>query len=244
QLLMEAYHHNVKVNVEPSYHTAMKDLQTKYVAALESAQKTAQNGGRLAKAVAFRSEIERVQSGTSPSEDQNEVPAQLKSLQSVYERSRMGIENERTLRKAPFDRELLVQLDSLTETLTIAGRLEDAVFVKQKRDEFGGVNAVAGAIQQEEEEDESLQAWLQEQELYWPATNANEIALQFEGNHVLVFADGRQIMKERFKVASETEFSFPWFGTTNTFTFERGLRSFVRVFPEGRLEGKVRRASS
>jgi len=201
-LLMENFRRNVAVKVDAPYEAASTDLKAKYVAALERSLTAYQESGQLEKVLAFKNEIQRIETGAeTQTQPGGEVPARLSSLRAVY--------------------------------------------VKAKRDEWmEGSSASAGSEPNAEDDpgmSEELFSWLQENELYWPATNANEVVLQFEDDRVLVLADGRQIMKERIEVVSEREFSFSWFGETNTITLERNRKSFTRVMPDGTHDGQVRK---
>gem|GEM_PF-5218523 len=245
-LLMENFRRNVAVKVDAPYEAASTDLKAKYVAALERSLTAYQESGQLEKVLAFKNEIQRIETGAeTQTQPGGEVPARLSSLRAVYAGSLRNIAHERSVQLAPLHRKLVAALAELTESLTVAGRLEDAVYVKAKRDEWmEGSSASAGSEPNAEDDpgmSEELFSWLQENELYWPATNANEVVLQFEDDRVLVLADGRQIMKERIEVVSEREFSFSWFGETNTITLERNRKSFTRVMPDGTHDGQVRK---
>lgn len=245
-LLLENYQTTIQVQVDAPHDAAVEDLTAKYKAALLRKQKSFQGEGQLEHALAFKREIERVDGSESDQEEETGDTPHLDSLRAVYEQALESIEQETETRRLPIDRQLLGDLDSLKKSLTVAGRLEDAVVVAAKREELAtdaSETALSGGSPDQPSDEGDLGEWLEGQELYWPATNADEIVMLFSNNRVRVLADGREIMRERITLTSENAFTFEWFGTSNTFTLKPGKRSFIREMPNGQHEGKVRPAN-
>jgi serine/threonine protein kinase len=75
------------------HRTALGDLNTKYVAALDRALSAATTASRLPEALALRDEKQRVaSSGPLPADDAADLPASLKTLRSTYRTSLRPIE--------------------------------------------------------------------------------------------------------------------------------------------------------
>lgn len=114
---------------------ALSDLKSSYLAAIEREQKAAQDAGKLEEALALRNEAEVVKTGAVIRPLESTSPVSLKKLRNVFEQSVSRIESDREAAILPYLKQLQSTLDQLVGTLTRAGRLEDALFVKQKRDE-------------------------------------------------------------------------------------------------------------
>ncbi|OYW27930.1 MAG: hypothetical protein B7Z47_06275, partial [Chthoniobacter sp. 12-60-6] len=78
------------------HRTALEDLNTKYLAALERALSAAMAAAHLPEAVALRDEMQRVTSKAPlPAEDAPDLPAALKTLRTTYRSSLRPIETSR-----------------------------------------------------------------------------------------------------------------------------------------------------
>lgn len=243
-LLMSNYRRKIEVSVDAEYNAAVNDLKSKYLAALKRAAGDAQKDGQLDRVLAFNEEIERIEKDPeAKAADSSNAPSQLTSLRAVYDRSMKGFADKRQIRQAPTDQRLMVELAELQQSLTVAGRLEDAVVVKEAREKRLGEESagMTDGDRKQPDEKEELLAWLQKHELYWDATNASELVLQFDGEEVTALADGREVLNQPIKLFSGLEFSFTWNGETNHIVFERNRKQFLRKKPSGSHEGKVRR---
>lgn len=243
-LLMSNYQRKIEVSVEAEYNAAVSDLKSKYLAALKRAADDAQKDGQLEKVLAFNEEIERIEkdpSGKAP--ETSSPPPQLTSLRAVYDRSMKGFADKRQIRQAPIDQKLMIELAELQQSLTVAGRLEDAVVVKEAREKRLGKEpaGMTGNERQKPDEKEELLEWLQKHELYWDATRASELVLRFDGDEVTALADEREVLNQPIRIVSGLEFSFTWNGETNHIVLERNRKQFLRKKPSGSHEGKVRR---
>lgn len=243
-LLMSNYQRKIEVSVDAEYNAAVSDLKSKYLAALKRAADDAQKDAQLEKVLAFNEEIERIEkdpSGKAP--ESSNPPPQLTSLRAVYDRSMKGFEDKRQIRRAPIDKTLMVELAELQQSLTVAGRLEDAVVVKEAREKRLGKDGspMSDGDREKPDEKEELLAWLQKHELYWDANNASELVLQVDGEEVTALADEREVLNQPIRIVSGLEFSFSWNGETNHIIFERNKKQFLRKKPSGSHEGKVRR---
>jgi len=244
--LMESYQRKIAADVDAGYEAALADLKRKYIASLEGAVEAAQKDGQLEKAVAFKNEIKRVESSPEERADPSgSEPSRLTALRAVYDRNMKRFESEREIRRAPIDRQLLVQLSRLKQSLTREGRLEDALRVKEKRDEVLERTERRDAISEERlpsDPEAELLSWLQDHELYWSATKTDRVTLRFEEDQVIVYADEREVLETGVEIQSDLVFTFPWNGRLNTITLDRSRRSFLRKWPGGGHRGQVQRA--
>ncbi|MDB6007665.1 MAG: hypothetical protein JWR15_4652 [Prosthecobacter sp.] len=79
------------------HRTALEDLNTKYLAALERALSAAMAAARLPEAVTLRDEKQRMTNkGPLPAEDATDLPAVLKTLRTTYRSSLRPIESNRS----------------------------------------------------------------------------------------------------------------------------------------------------
>ena len=137
---MQKYAADVQLTAGAKHQTALADLNRTYAAALERAQKAAQDGGRLEEALALKNEAALMAGGGAVPPGDEGAPVALKNLRVIYRQSLARAEQERHINSAPLAKELLASLDQLVAALTKAGRLEDAVVVKQKK---GSLSAAA-----------------------------------------------------------------------------------------------------
>jgi len=149
EVLLKQYAADVQLGAGAKYQSAFTELNQKYAAALERALKAAQDGGGLEAALALKNEATLISGGGSVPISDEGAPAALKNLRVVYRQSAARLEQEKNAVAAPLTKALAISLDQLVATLTKAGRLEDALSVKQKKDslsaEVGTPAALAGA---------------------------------------------------------------------------------------------------
>jgi hypothetical protein len=143
--LMRKYGNDVLLSAGAIYEAGVSELKLKYTTALERAQKKVQDAGKLEEALAYKNEITQLsEGGASPADDANALP-ELKKLRAIYRQSLAKLETEKNNATNPIIGALLVSIDKLIASLTKAGRLEEALFVKQKKDTLGEETAKAAA---------------------------------------------------------------------------------------------------
>jgi hypothetical protein len=140
--LMQKYAADVQLSAGSKFQATLEGLNLTYAAALERAQKAAQEGGRLEEALAVKNEAVMMAGGGSVPSDDAGAPAALKNLRAIYRQNLARAEQEKAEATAPLIRGLTASLDQLTTTLTKAGRLQDAVVVKTTK---GKLILAAGA---------------------------------------------------------------------------------------------------
>ncbi|WP_395739025.1 protein kinase domain-containing protein [Prosthecobacter sp.] len=91
-----SFHAALERDVLAVHRTALADLNTKYLAALERAQSAAMTSAHLEEALALREEKQRISSQSPlPAEDESDLPATLKTLRATYRNSLRPIESAR-----------------------------------------------------------------------------------------------------------------------------------------------------
>lgn len=146
EVLLKKYEAEVRINVGAKHESALTELNRTYVAALERALKKAQEGGRLEEALAIKGESELMNGGGSVPTDDEGAPPSLKNLRAIYQQSFARIEQDKNAAVAPLTKALTSSLDQLVATLTQAGRLDDAVVVKQKKERMSAAVGLTGGV--------------------------------------------------------------------------------------------------
>jgi hypothetical protein len=110
-------------------------LQQQYLKALETLKGTVQSQGHLEKTIAITAEIERFgeEKGVPP-EPGADTLAEVKRLQASYAKAVAPLEKERAARLAPLAQRYGQALERLQAELVRAGKVEDAVAVKEARE--------------------------------------------------------------------------------------------------------------
>jgi formylglycine-generating enzyme required for sulfatase activity len=136
--LQTMYEDKVKLDVLRPHEVAVADLNTKFAAALDRAQETAQKSGNLDEAVAIKKEKEAVLAGGySPSATEDtETPASIKTLRTTYRNTVAKLELERDKRWQPLKEALARSLNGVIDTLTKSGKLDEALVAKKLREEL------------------------------------------------------------------------------------------------------------
>ena len=130
-------------SVKAPYEAGMADLNAKYLPALDRAQATSQQAGRLEDTLLFRKEKELITSGKGlPPRDEPGIPATLKQLRDFYRTAAGRVEMERIGRLKQVRDNYVRSLSGLVATLTKAGRLDAAQLVKKLYD--GAANGSGG----------------------------------------------------------------------------------------------------
>ncbi len=136
--LQTMYEDKVKLDILRPHEVAVADLNTKFAAALDRAQETAQNSGNLDEAVAIKKEKEAVLAGGySPSATEDtKTPASIKTLRTTYRNAITKLELERDKRWQPLKEALARSLNGVIDTLTKNGKLDEAILAKKLREEL------------------------------------------------------------------------------------------------------------
>ncbi|HBJ85496.1 MAG TPA: hypothetical protein DDZ88_16785 [Verrucomicrobiales bacterium] len=136
--LQTMYEDKVKLDILRPHELAVADLNTKFAAALDRAQETAQKSGNLDEAVAIKKEKEAVLAGGySPSAAEDpKTPASIKTLRTTYRNTVAKLELERDKRWQPLKEALARSLNGVIDTLTKSGKLDEAILAKKLREEL------------------------------------------------------------------------------------------------------------
>ncbi len=136
--LQTIYEDKVKLDILRPHEVAVADLNTKFAAALDRAQETAQKAGNLDEAVAIKKEKEAVLAGGySPSATEDtKTPASIKTLRTTYRNAITKLELERDKRWQPLKEALARSLNGVIDTLTKNGKLDEAIAAKNLQAEL------------------------------------------------------------------------------------------------------------
>jgi formylglycine-generating enzyme required for sulfatase activity len=110
------------------------DIRTKYNLALQQYEKVAQEGGDLNGVLAVTTALELLKSG-SPFSPLSADP-KIAKIQQTYQKAYEEIQKQTDARLLAVDRDYANQLDKLIRELTQAGSIEDAVKVREIKDQF------------------------------------------------------------------------------------------------------------
>lgn len=133
-LLMQKHADGLKAVAGERREKALVELNRTYASALERGLKSAQDAGKLEDALAIKNEAALLAGGGSVPEDDAGAPDALKRLRIIYRASVAKIDQDANNASAPLLKVLDASLDQLITSLTKAGRLEDAVVVRKKKD--------------------------------------------------------------------------------------------------------------
>lgn len=135
QELMEKFDTTVVLGAGAVCQAGVNELNIKYKAALKRLIETAQGTGKLDEALAYKKEISTVEeAGAIVADDDANLPASLKNLRSVYRQSSVKLYSDQIVAIAPLAKDLSKSIDQLIATLTKAGRLEEVLSVKKKKE--------------------------------------------------------------------------------------------------------------
>jgi formylglycine-generating enzyme required for sulfatase activity len=110
------------------------EIRTKYNLALQQYQKVAQEGGDLNGVLAVTTALELLKSG-APFSPLSKDP-KIAKIQQTYQKACAEIQKQTDARLLAVDRDYANQLDKLIKELTQAGSIEDAVKVREVKDQF------------------------------------------------------------------------------------------------------------
>lgn len=113
---------------------AIAELSDNYLTAIARELDAAQQAGRLEDALILKKESSLVAEGGVPEQDDPETPDELKRLRVIYRARLEMIDSEAESATSPVTKRFAATLDKLVLSLTQAGRLEDALAVKQRKD--------------------------------------------------------------------------------------------------------------
>jgi len=140
ETLKKEYAKLVATADEP-YQAAVAELDKKYLARLEQEQQVAQQAGKLDDALVFEGEKKAILNRQEmPSEDDAKTPAILKKMRATYRIEIAKLAPIRDKNAKPLRDDYAKELDGLMKSLTKVGRLQDAITVKQFRDELLAVS--------------------------------------------------------------------------------------------------------
>lgn len=122
------------------YDTAVKALRDQYVAAVQRNGATATTAARLEEAIAWRSELVRLEAGEQPhsAPEEAEAPKAIKELRANWNRLFTKLERERFERARPVHKAYDELLAKNQAALTQRSRFDDALALRKKRDAITG----------------------------------------------------------------------------------------------------------
>ena len=136
ETLKKEYAKLVATADEP-YQAAVAELDKKYLARLEIEQQAAQQAGKLDDALIFDGEKKAILNRQEmPSEDDAKTPAILKKMRVLYRAEIAKLAPMRDKNAKSLRDDYAKELDGLVKSLTKVGRLQEAITVKQFRDEL------------------------------------------------------------------------------------------------------------
>ena len=131
------------------YKKWTSDLQAWYVAGLDKLQGETLKAGDLEGVLAFKAERERIAAGAETTQEQTQaMPAKLGKLRAAYESARKKVAGEAARRKAAASGKYLANLEALQKRLTVGGDLDDALLVKNEKEQFGMEEMLLRATEQ------------------------------------------------------------------------------------------------
>ncbi len=143
--LLEAYESRAKALAHEPHGVAFRDLNAKYLAALEKALESAKKDARLEDATEITAERDALVLGDwPPKSDPATLAPALGKLRRTYLTALAGLERARDQKLALPNQEFSRALDTLVASLTREGRMEEAVEVKKRQEELGSTKTVGG----------------------------------------------------------------------------------------------------
>jgi hypothetical protein len=122
-----------------TFKEQVRQLDLRYLQALDRALENATQGGLLEDALAFRAEKMRIAETTGvPGTDREDEPASLKRLRGTYRIELKKLAAERDLSAVPLTKEYDGRLEAYQTLLTTEGKLDDALRVKAARAKLAG----------------------------------------------------------------------------------------------------------
>lgn len=133
-------------DILPAHNSAVADLDTKYLAAVNRALDAATQRSALEEAVKLREEAQRVTARTTlPSTDPDNLPESLRKLRSTYRISLDKLVQDRDLKAGPYFDRYDQLLEAYQKELTQQQRLDDALKVKARREDLARNRSVPSA---------------------------------------------------------------------------------------------------
>lgn len=152
--LIESHEASAKKLVLQTHDSEVEQLNVQYLEALRRALEQAQQAGQLEDALAIEAEKKAIEgNGAPPDGEVKEAHLRLAVLRTTYRSNRERLDAERDRKLDPLHRDLLERLNALVVTLTRAGRLEDALTVKNRGKDLETAGAGKGEPDKEAEAD-------------------------------------------------------------------------------------------
>lgn len=134
-----------QIQVDEPHRARVQELDAKYGVALEKALQAASQGARLEEALAIRKEMDRVRAGLPLPETDEGVEPVLGKYRAAYREQREALEMARGKALEPLLSRYEEDLVALQQTLTKAGKLDEAGAVKTYREGGAGWRLVGVA---------------------------------------------------------------------------------------------------
>ncbi|MEM9018355.1 MAG: hypothetical protein AAGC68_15180, partial [Verrucomicrobiota bacterium] len=140
--LLNQYRSQVRSRIDEAHETNVEKLKQNYIAALERSRQSSQRAGNLEETVAFQREINSI-----TNEGEFSTVAETETvlrLRGVFETGLERLQRDRSAKLAPFNKTLLGELDKLILAFTRAGRIDEAVVARGKKEEV--MDSMAAAV--------------------------------------------------------------------------------------------------
>lgn len=168
------FRETVHLRVIATHIAEVADLNKNYLAALERSLERAKEEKNLEEAVALRDEFSRVKIGEALAEMNGEDTPTAKGLREIYQKQLADLAAKRDLAAAPIVTSFSAALLQYQEDLTSAGKLEEAMKIKEYRMGDLAVKLLGATAQTTKEESVSSEALFLDALLYLPADRPAE----------------------------------------------------------------------
>lgn len=124
--------------IEKKHARSVRALGDDFLIALEAAEVKLQKSGDLDGVLAVRGEVARfTQERNVPRDDDGKLPPAVKQLRTIFLEAGDKAASKRDLKKAALARTYVAYLDGLTKKLTVEGKVEQALAVREEARQLG-----------------------------------------------------------------------------------------------------------
>ena len=138
EALRQGYEGAVARHAGTAFTTSVKELNMKYLSALDRFITSATQAGRLDEAITLRDEKKRINEGMPLPETDADAPETLRPLRTTYRQQLAAFTATRDNSAAPVKKRYLEELDRLQADCAKAGLLDDAIAVRAAREQLSG----------------------------------------------------------------------------------------------------------
>jgi len=189
------YERRLNLEVAQPFTKGLVELNGKYCEALERQQKASEKLGHLDESIALK--IERadvIADKPAKSDDSEDTPDSLKHLRKTYRNSLQILTNARDNRSKVVNRDFARELNVLVQTLTKAGKLDDA---KSARNQMEALEQDAALVERIDPIPENRGAGTEQAIIHHDINTALSIAKQRHKPVFVIVYDNRSKTKSR-----------------------------------------------